>query len=52
LTWAFEVRRQVVAVVDTLREGPAFDLFEVSPVRMTKRLDDSPELSTWPRRAV
>lgn len=38
LQWDYRVRRRVVAVVETLRDGPAFDLLEVPPVRMTKRL--------------
>lgn len=39
LRWGYQVRREVFALVDTLRNAPAFDLLEVPPVRVTKRLD-------------
>lgn len=40
LQWPFRVPVEHLAVVDTLRDGPAFGLLETAPVRVTKRLDD------------
>lgn len=40
LQWRFQVPRRVIAVVRSLRDGPAFALLDTAPVRMTKRLDD------------
>lgn len=39
MRWRYQVRRDVFALVETLREAPAFDLLNEPPVRVTKRLD-------------
>ena len=46
--WRFQVRREITALVPTLREGPPFGLLETAPVRMTKRLEGL--LSAQPKR--
>lgn len=41
LRWTFQVRREIAAVVPTLRDAAPFDVLETKPVRMTKRLDET-----------
>ena len=41
LRWDYRVPREVEILIPTLRYGPAFELLQTPPTRMTKKLSDA-----------